>query len=613
MSAQFEVLVIGSGFAGLGAAIKLAEAGIDDYAVLEKASDIGGTWRENTYPGAACDVMSLMYSFSFAPNPNWTRGYACQPEILDYLRRVTDDYRLRPKIRFDTEVISSAFDDDQDIWTVTARSGERFTARVVIDATGPLHIPKIPELPGAQAFSGAQFHSSQWDHGVDLTGKTVAVIGTGASGAQLIPAIAERAAAVTVFQRTPHWVLPRPDRPITAAERAAYRVVPGLRAAVRAGIYFSHEAITGAFLNPRYMPMVRAVAKAHLRRQVRDPQLRATLTPDYEIGCKRMIMSNDYYPALQRDNVSVVTAGIGEIAGDAIHTVDGGEHRAEVIVYATGFAVTDKVRYLHVTGRGGRDLAQTWADGPEAYLGVAVHGFPNYFALMGPNTGVGNQSVVFMIEAQVRYIIACIRGMADRSVTRVEVKSHVQAQFNRDLQRDSEGTVWTAGGCDSWYLDRNGANRVIWPASTLSYWRRTRRPDLADFDYGTAGDDESDGYRGPATLIGDDGTEVAVQAQLIGSYEPLAGAVRWLGRVEPSDGVTALRHSAKQPARLRIGDGEPAEVQSLVANPWGDWHITGLGTFPYPHPMQAELELLESVTRPVTLSGTHISEGLPAG
>lgn len=594
MSPQYQVLVIGTGFAGLGAAIKLAEAGIDDYVVLEKAADVGGTWRENTYPGAACDVMSLMYSFSFAPNPNWTRGYACQPEILDYLRRVADDYRLRPKIRFDTEVISSAFDDDQDIWTVTARSGEQFTARVVIDATGPLHIPKIPEVPGAQAFSGAQFHSSQWDHDVDVTGKTVAVIGTGASAAQLIPAIAERAAAVTVFQRTPHWVLPRPDRPITGAERAAYRLIPGLRRAIRAGIYLSHEAVIGAFLRPRYMPVVRAAARAHLRRQVRDPRLRAILTPDYEIGCKRMIMSNDYYPALQRDNVSVVTAPIGEVTDDAVHTADGGRHRAEVIVYATGFAVTDKAKYLQVTGRGGRGLAQAWADGPEAYLGMAVHGFPNYFTIMGPNTGVGNQSVVFVIEAQLRYIITCIKALAQRSATRVEVKSHVQEQFNRELQRDSEGTVWTAGGCDSWYLDGGGVNRAIWPASTLSYWRRTRRPDLADFDYGSAGDGGSDDYRGAATLIGNDGAEIEVQVALSGSYEPLAGAVRWLGRVACADGSTALRHSAKQPARLRIGDCEPAEVQSLVANPWGNWHITGLGTFPYPHPLQVELALLDS-------------------
>ncbi|BBZ14417.1 FAD-dependent oxidoreductase [Mycobacterium branderi] len=594
MTPEFDVIIVGAGFAGLGAAIKLREAGINNITVLEKAADVGGTWRENTYPGAACDVMSLMYSYSFAPNPNWTRGYACQPEILAYLRAVTDRYGLRRLIRFGVEVTSSVFDDDSDIWTVTARSAKKYTARVIIDATGPLHIPKIPKIAGAESFSGTQFHSSQWDHGVDIIGKSVAVIGTGASAAQIIPSIAEHASTLSVFQRTPHWVLPRPDRPITAAERAAYRRIPGLRKAVRAGIYFSHEALTGAFLNPRYMPAVRALAKAHLRRQVRDPQLRAVLTPDYEIGCKRMIIANDYYPALQRRNVSLVTDAIVEITPSGIRTANGALHQADIIVYATGFAVTNKAEHLTLVGRDGRTIQQVWAEGPEAYLGMAVYGFPNYFMIMGPNTGVGNQSVVFMIEAQVRYIVACIRALADRESTRVEVKSHVQAQFNRELQRRSDGTVWTAGGCDSWYLDGEGVNRAIWPATTMSYWRRTRRPDLADFDYSRIGEDEADAdYSGPAVLVGDEGDELAVQVRLMAQYEPLANAVCWSGRVMPSAELRALHRRTNQPIRLQINGSQPVDALLLDADPWGGSHICGKGECPYPYPLEAELALLE--------------------
>jgi cation diffusion facilitator CzcD-associated flavoprotein CzcO len=578
-----DVAVLGAGFAGLCAAIKLREAGFDDVLVLEKADDVGGTWRENTYPGAACDVMSLMYSFSFAPNPTWTRGYAPQSEILGYLKHIADRYDLRRSIRFGFEVVSRVFDDDNDMWTVTAADGTTVVCRTVIDATGPLHVPKTPDIPGVRTFAGSLFHSARWDHSVDLTGKRVAVIGTGASAVQFIPHVAERAAHLDVYQRTPAWVLPKPDRPITSAEQRAYRVVPGLRQLVRAGIYFGHEAITGAFLNPRYMPAVRAVALSHLRRQVDDPHLRAQLTPDYEIGCKRMIIDNKYYPALQRSNVSLLTEPIAKLTEGGIRTSDGVDHPADVVIFGTGFRVADKWVDEVIVGTGGRSIQEIWKDGPQAYLGVAVHGLPNYFLVMGPNTGVGNQSIVFMIEAQTRYIAGVLRAMRDGGSTRVEVKSHVLQHFNRELQRRSQGTVWTSGGCRSWYLDDEGVNRAIWPGSTLSYWRRTRTPNVQDFELTRPEDRELDGhYSGPAYLVDHDGTENEVRVHLLAVYQPIDNQVHWSGRIEPCTALTHVLRKSNQPVQLRIPDNEPVDAQLIDADPWGGAKISGCGSAPYP-------------------------------
>jgi cation diffusion facilitator CzcD-associated flavoprotein CzcO len=482
---------------------------------------------------------------------------------------------------------------------VHTASGQALTARVVVAGTGPLHIPKIPSLRGT--FAGQAFHSAQWDHSVDLRGKNVAVIGTGASGAQFIPQIAEQAAHLRVFQRTPHWVLPKLDRPITAAERAAYRLVPGLRKLVRSGIYLSHESLTAAFLNPKYMRAVRGLALWHLHRQVADPQLRKQLTPDYEIGCKRMIMASDYYPALQRDNVTLVTGGIEELTPGGIRTQDGTEHPADVIIYATGFAVADKMDHHTLVGRDGLSIQQAWRNGPESYLGLATHGFPNYFTLMGPNTGVGNQSVVFLIEAQVRYITACITALKQRECTRVEVKSHIQAQYNRDLQRRSEGTVWTAGGCSSWYIDSEGVNRAIWPGTTLSYWWQTRIPDLSDFEFTRSADREEDeDYHGPAVLTTADGTEIEVRAHLLAVYQPIDNSVHWSGRLYPDPQLTAAHTVTGQAVTLHVPGREPVPATLLDADPWGGSHIAGRGLSPYPMPLETELAALlrEADTRP---------------
>ncbi|GAA1028488.1 MULTISPECIES: NAD(P)-binding domain-containing protein [Amycolatopsis] len=595
----FEVLVIGTGFGGLCAAVKLREAGIDNFVVLEKADDVGGTWRENTYPGAACDVMSLMYSFSFAPNPHWTRGYAQQPEILGYLRGVADAYDLRRSIVFGAEVVSQIFDDDTDTWTVRTASRGTFTARSIISGTGPLHIPSVPDLPGVERFAGTAFHSSQWDHEFDFAGKRVAVIGTGASAVQFIPEVAKQAGHLSVFQRTPNWCLPKFDRSIGLAERTAYRAIPGLRRLVRAGIYFSHEAATAAFLNPKYMPILRRVAQWHLDRQVPDPALRAKLRPDYEMGCKRTVMDNGYFPALQRDNVDLVTEPIREVAEDGVITADGSRHPVDAIVYGTGFKVTDAAADLVLTGRNGRTIQDLWADGPEGYLGVAAHGLPNYFTLVGPNTGVGNQSIVFIIEAQVRYIVQLLAAMNRREHTRVEVKAHVQAQFNRQLQRKSEGTVWTAGGCSSWYLDANGVNRAIWPETTLAYWKRTRTANLGDFEFSRLGDREEDeDYSGPAELIAQDGTRHPVQIHVQATYEPVENTIRWYGRVAPSPRLTELHVRNNLPVQLRIEDNEPVDGLLVDVDPWGGSRIHGRGAYPYPPPMDAELDLLFSLPSP---------------
>ncbi|MFX0578907.1 NAD(P)-binding domain-containing protein [Nocardia nepalensis] len=584
----YDVAIIGAGFSGLCAAIKLTEAGITDFVILEKADRVGGTWRDNDYPGAACDVMAQLYSFSFAPNTEWTQGYPGQAEILAYLERIVDRFDLASHLRFGTEVLDQRFDDDQDEWQLTSGAGTMWRARAVIAATGPLHLPKTPMLPGAESFAGSQFHSSRWDHTIDLAGKSVAVIGTGASAVQIVPAIADRAGSVTVYQRTPHWVLPRLQRPITAAERAVYRVLPGTRGLVRGLIYASHEAMIGAFLNPKLMGALRRVARWHLRKQVADPLLRAKLEPDYQIGCKRILISSDYYRALQRANVSVVTEPIADVVADGIRTGGGSVHAADVIVYATGFLTTEKIAGEHLYGRGGVPIQQLWRDGVQAYYGVAAHGLPNYFLTVGPNSGLGNQSVVFVIETQIELIVRCLRTMAAGGYSRVEVKSHIQAEFNTVLQRKSVGTVWTAGGCDSWYLDAAGVNRAIWPGSTLSYRHQVRRVDMRDFDFSR--DDERDDnevYSGSAVLIDADGGETAVETRILAKYEPVANTIKWHGRVLPGPSLAHLHTQLNQPIRLQIAGRDPVDGVLVDADPWGGAQVVGWGRSPYPIDVEA--------------------------
>jgi cation diffusion facilitator CzcD-associated flavoprotein CzcO len=477
-----KLAIIGSGFAGLGMAIQLKKAGYHDFVILEKDDDLGGTWRDNRYPGCACDVPSHMYSFSYELNPDWSRMFAPQAEIWDYLRRCADKYDLRRHIRYGSAVEALEWDDEDRHWRISLSDGSLLTAKAVVSGVGALHVPSYPAIPGAERFEGTAFHSSNWDRSCDLTGKRVAVIGTGASAIQFIPKIAEEAAEVRVFQRTPPWVQPKPDVVLPRAVRRIFRHVPGARRAFRDAIYWLLEARAAGFtIDPRLMAPQEKLARAHIARQIEDPVLRAKVTPGYTIGCKRILLSSDYYPALTQSHVDVVTEGIAEITETGLMTEDGTAYEADVIIYGTGFKVTDALGEQRIVGRNGRKIQDAWADGIEAHHGVTVAGFPNYFMLLGPNTGLGHNSVVFMIESQVQHVLSCLRLLADGRSDVIEVRPAAQRRFNDRLQRRLGKAVWSEGGCKSWYLDEHGVNRTLWPGFTFEYWARTRRARRADY------------------------------------------------------------------------------------------------------------------------------------
>jgi cation diffusion facilitator CzcD-associated flavoprotein CzcO len=487
--APYKVVVIGTGFSGLGMAIGLKKSGVHDFVILEKADEVGGTWRENTYPGCACDIMSLLYSYSFEPKNDWSRMFPRQEELLQYIKDIVDKYDLAQHIRFNAEVTATEYHDATDTWRVTVNDGETVRGRALVAGMGPLHHPSIPDLPGLASFEGTAFHSAEWDHSYDLTGKRVAVIGTGASAIQFVPQIARKVRQLTVFQRTPPWIMPKPDRRVTGVERALFRRVPIVQRGYRNGIYLVQESFVLGFKNPRLLKAASSLARWHLARQVPDRDLRRKLTPGYTMGCKRTLVSSDYYPALMRPNVELTTEAVAEVRARSIVTRDGREHEVDAIIFGTGFHVTDAFDGARITGRNGLKIQDAWRDGIEAHLGVAVKGFPNLFLLLGPNSGLGHNSMIFMIEAQVRYVLQCLAMLDETGGARISVKPSVQDRFNGWVQRRSEGAVWVAGGCDSWYLDRNGVNRAAWPASTLTYWLRTRRLDPGDFQI--EGRDES--------------------------------------------------------------------------------------------------------------------------
>jgi cation diffusion facilitator CzcD-associated flavoprotein CzcO len=482
VSERHGIVIVGSGFGGIGMGIALRKAGFEDFVILEKAPDLGGTWRDNRYPGCACDVPSPLYSYSYELNPSWTRLFAPQQEIWEYLRGCAAKYGVGSHFRYGSQVESMEWDDGARLWTVRTAGGDRYQAHAVVWGAGALHIPRYPELPGLGTFGGTSFHSSSWDPATDLDGKNVAVIGTGASAIQIVPAVAAQAARLSVFQRTPPWVNPRADVAIPHGMRTALGTVPGTARALRYGIYWLLEAQgIGFTIDPRLMAPAARLSRQHLARQVPDPELRARLTPDYTIGCKRILLSSDYYPALQRPNVGLVTDAISEIVPDGVVTADGALHRADVIVYATGFHVVDSAAELNVTGRGGVKLSDAWAEGVEAFRGITVPGFPNFFMLLGPNTGLGHTSVVFMIETQVQHVVSCLRILSKDKASTIEAKAANTRVYNEALQRRLRRAVWSAGGCRSWYLDDAGVNRAIWPGSTVEYWARTRRARRTDY------------------------------------------------------------------------------------------------------------------------------------
>jgi cation diffusion facilitator CzcD-associated flavoprotein CzcO len=476
-------IIIGSGFAGLGLAIRLTQQGRNDFLVLERGSDVGGTWRDNTYPGAACDVPSHLYSYSFALNPNWSRSFSKQGEIQQYIQDVSKRYDVRDKHVFDCDVTSAHWNTETALWEIESSKGS-FTADTVVSAVGALCEPALPDIKGINDFEGEIFHSARWNHDADLTGKRVAIIGTGASAIQIVPAIAPKVGHLDVYQRTAPWLLPRLDRPYTKAERLAFKHVPGLQRLSRAAIYAARETqVVGLAKVPALMQLFEAIAKAKLRYEIRDPQLRAKVTPNFRIGCKRMLISNDYYPALARPNVDVVTDGIAEVRANSIVTADGTEREIDALIVATGFHVTDSPTYETIFGRDGRTLSEVFDEiGQQGYKGSTIANFPNMFFLLGPNVGLGHTSMVYMIESQINYVADALATIDRLDLRTVEVRRDVQDAYNKDLQAKLAGSVWLTGGCSSWYLDKHGNNTTLWPDFTFEFRRLTRTFDVSAYD-----------------------------------------------------------------------------------------------------------------------------------
>lgn len=456
------LLVVGAGFSGIGLAIRLRQQGIADFAILERAPALGGTWRDNSYPGCACDVQSTLYSFSFAPNPGWSRTYSPQREIWDYLQDVAQRYDVMRHMAFGEEVASAAWDDAAQRWTVHTTTGTWRAAMLVL-ANGPLSDPVLPDIEGLGDFAGRVFHSSQWDHAYALHGKRIAVIGTGASAIQFVPRIQPVVARLDLYQRTPPWIMPRHDRAVPAWRRALYRTLPIAQRLERRALYVQREALFVPFRHPRVARVVQGIARRHLHAQVRDPGLRTKLTPSFTIGCKRILLSDDYYPALAQPNVDVITQRIARITRDGVETADGRARPVDALILSTGFRATDPPLAAVVSGREGKTLADVWQGSPTAYMGTTVAGFPNLFLLLGPNTGLGHSSVMLMAEAQFEHILGVMSLMTARGATTAEPSAEAQRRYVTWIDEALRPTVWNSGGCSSWYLDRNGRNSALWP------------------------------------------------------------------------------------------------------------------------------------------------------
>jgi cation diffusion facilitator CzcD-associated flavoprotein CzcO len=476
---HFQVAIIGTGFSGLGMAIRLKQTGTNNFVILERADDIGGTWRDNTYPGCACDIPSHLYSFSFALNPNWSRVFSPQKEIWAYLRQCAERFGIIPHIRWNSPLEQAAWDDTAQQWQISTPQG-KLTAKVLVVGSGPLSEPSWPNIKGLADFKGKLFHSARWDHEYDLRGKRVAVIGTGASAIQFVPQIQPEVSRLVLFQRTPPWIVPRQDHDIPVWQRNLYRLLPLAQRLVRGIIYCQREIIAlGLVYQPARVKEFEKLACKYLEKQVPDPGLRAKLIPDYSLGCKRILLSDDYYPALTQPNVQLVTEHIQEIRPDSIVTGDGTEYPVDAIICGTGFHATDTPVAQLIRGQEGKLLAEDWAEGSHAYLGTTIAGYPNLFIMIGPNTVLGHNSMVYMIESQISYILEALKIMKDRHLGSIEVQPAAQEHFNATLQSRMKGTVWNSG-CKSWYLDKRGHNTTLWPGFTFTFRNLTRHfnPDV---------------------------------------------------------------------------------------------------------------------------------------
>ena len=482
-----EVAIVGAGFGGLGMAIRMKQEGMHDLVVIERDDDVGGTWWANSYPGCQCDIPSNLYSFSFARNPDWDRAYPMRDQILEYLRDCARRFGIMPHTRLSCELLDASWLADEQRWELETTTGKVF-ARVLVAAPGLLSEPSKPTLPGLDRFEGSAFHTAEWDHSDDLTGKRVALIGSGATAVQVVPEIQPRVAKLHLFQRTPPWVIPHTDHAVARGMRALYRRMPLLQDASRAIVYGLRETMAlGITRDQRWLKGQELNARLHLRRQVPDPELRRRLTPDYEIFCKRIILSNRWYPALQEPNVELVSGGVAEVEEHAVVDEAGVEREIDTLILATGFKPAELPIAERIRGRDGRSLAEVWSGSPEAYLGTTVTGFPNLLFLYGPNLNLGHSSIVYMLESQIAYALDALRTMRRTGAAEFEVRPQVQDAYNDEIQERLQSTVWNNGGCGSWYFDRNGRNSIQWPGFTFEYRRRTSRFDAEAYRLAAAG------------------------------------------------------------------------------------------------------------------------------
>jgi cyclohexanone monooxygenase len=565
-----EALIVGGGFGGIGMAITLARAGVEDFLILERGADVGGVWRDNSYPGAACDVPSHLYSFSFAPNHAWTRTFASRDEIYAYLRDCTGKFGLGDRLRCNAQVDSAVFDEAAGIWRVRMLDGRELAARILISATGQLSNPALPRVEGLQDFAGPAFHSARWDHSVDLAGKRVAVIGTGASATQFAPVIAAQAARLTVFQRSPAYIIPRKDKPYRRWQQGLFRAWPWTMRLHRAMIYTQYESRALAFTRAKWMLTVAVGGpfRRMLARQVPDAALRARLTPSYPIGCKRILLSSDYLGTLARPNVELVTDEIARVTASGIETVDGRRHEADVIIYGTGFAATRFLAPMRITGRDGLDLNAAWRDGAAAYLGMTVPGFPNFFMLYGPNTNLGHNSIVHMLESQFAHVLRCLRALRVSGAQRIEVGAMPHRDFNAGVQARLARSAWA--GCRSWYLDEHGRQTVNWPGFSLTYRWLAKRSRLSVYRFTRAG-----GAPDAAMVLPPpSGIESALayhnRLLLRGLFRPLIGpplglraqrrAVEWMGWLMPA--ARGVRRKRRQVGGVAVELATPPVTAS---------------------------------------------------
>lgn len=474
-----DVLIIGAGISGIGAGVRLLREGVTDFVILEKASAAGGTWRDNTYPGCACDVPSALYSYSFAQKPDWSRVFAAQGEILDYVQDVANRHRIDGHVRYETPAEECRWDERSRRWIVATPRGT-FHARVLVSCTGYLHEPVVPDIPGLKDFEGKLFHSARWDHGHDLTGERVAVIGTGASAIQFVPQIQPRVAELVLFQRTPQWILPKPDADMPALSQKLLGL-PYATELLRRTIYNGLEVFGLGFRHPALMRFYERLARTHLEHAVQDPSLRARLTPDYVLGCKRVLLSNDYYPAVAQPNVEVLATGVKAVQGRTLVGQDGCRREVDTIILGTGFHVAEQPNASHVYGTAGVSLNALWQGSPQAYRGTTIAGYPNFFLVLGPNLAIGNNSAFIVIESQLDYIMGAVRAMRRHGLERLEVRQDAQDAWNHEVQRDLAGTVWNTGGCSSYYIDANGRNSIGFPWSTQTMRRLLGEFDLASY------------------------------------------------------------------------------------------------------------------------------------